>query len=353
MKIKKFPFASCILFLLASCILHLASSVSHAAESLCLRGAIHVHSSRSFDSQGTFAEIEKAAQKTGLDFIVLTDHVPGQEQNIWTTAPQSSDDLVWIDGVEVELDNKYHLLVLGRPATLAPWEKGKEMESVLAAKKEGALVFMGHLARAKRFKDFELINGVEIYNTHADLFEPFMDLPKILLSSLKRDKKQMWLQLLDPPKKEIKLWRQWSRTKILPVTGGNDAHQNVRLMGRQLDPYEASFGFINTYVWAEAKTEAAILRALKTGSSYVGFPILHPAQGFSFKANAKNYLKVALPPQVQGKIKIYHNGKLAKEQIGDNLVWPHPEPGLYCPEVWIQNKKRWKPWIYSSCLNVE
>src|SRR5690606_20081997 len=41
------------------------------------RGALHVHSYWSHDSEGTLARIIPAAKKTGIDFIFLTDHAHG------------------------------------------------------------------------------------------------------------------------------------------------------------------------------------------------------------------------------------------------------------------------------------
>ncbi|MEK6544792.1 MAG: PHP domain-containing protein [Elusimicrobiota bacterium] len=325
---------------------------AHAAQ--WLRGAIHVHSSRSFDSQGTFEEISKAAKKTGLDFIVLSDHVPIKADDIWVTAPDDDPDLVWIDGVEVEVDEKYHFLAIGHAATIVDWQKGKELDGLRAAKREGALIFLDHLEDARGFSDLDLIDGIELYNTHADLFTPAIKLPSLVFWSMKKNSKKLWLGILDPPKRQLAYWQKWSTDKDLKIVGGNDAHQNVRLWGKQIDPYEESFKFVNTFVKAAAKDRRSIMTALRSGPSYVAFPILAPADGFEMTLHEESptYIKIVLPPQSSGKIRLIHDNVRIKEHEGDHLIYPQPKPGLYRAEVWLKHKKDWNPWIYSAALRV-
>src|SRR6185369_12663715 len=60
------------------------------------------------------------------------------------------------------------------------------------------------------------------------------------------------------------------------VIAGNDAHQNVKPFGLQLDPYARAFRFVSTHVLAPELTQEAVLGALKTQHAYVAFDILRP-----------------------------------------------------------------------------
>src|SRR5262249_31755132 len=83
------------------------------------------------------------------------------------------------------------------------------------------------------------------------------------------------LQELDPAvvKKYDELY---SSGRTFTIIAGNDAHQNVKPFGLQLDPYPRAFKFVSTHVLAEELTEEAVLGALKRRRSYVAFDISRP-----------------------------------------------------------------------------
>ncbi|MGE3843545.1 MAG: CehA/McbA family metallohydrolase [Vicinamibacterales bacterium] len=80
-----------------------------------LRGAVHVHSSRS-DGSGSIDEIARAAARAGLDFVILTDHGDGTAPPF---RPQYRAGVLCLDGVEIST-NHGHVLALGLPATPFP-----------------------------------------------------------------------------------------------------------------------------------------------------------------------------------------------------------------------------------------
>ncbi|MBI4064731.1 MAG: PHP domain-containing protein [Elusimicrobia bacterium] len=325
------------------------------SEDRCFKGAVHVHSGRSFDSKGTFEEIETAAQKAGLDFVVLTDHQPSRkDQSVKKMALLPKTKTLWIDGAEVAPDKKHDFLVLGGGATNIQWEQGREMEGIKQAKEKGAVIFLGHLARARPFDHLELADGVEIFNPHKSAAGFLAQIPRFthILISHRKNLDVLWLSLLDPPRKEITVWHRLAREKNLGILAGNDAHQNIRIFGSLLDPYEQNFRFVNTYVWAAKLTEESILNALKTGASYVGFPIIEEAAGFRFKSSGGR-LVADLPAGTTGEIRLFKDNRLVTVRDNASSVsYETREPGLYRVEVWRRVRRKNRPWIYSNLLRV-
>ena len=77
------------------------------------------------------------------------------------------------------------------------------------------------------------------------------------------------LQEVDP--EILGRWEETRRKRPYAGIAGNDAHQNVRILGVQFDPYARSFGLVATHILAEELGEDAILDALRKGRTYVEF----------------------------------------------------------------------------------
>jgi len=74
------------------------------------RGAYHIHSDRS-DGSGTVDEIAQAAERAGLQFIIVTDHGDGTRS---PDPPQYRHGVLVIDAVELNTTGG-HLVALGLP----------------------------------------------------------------------------------------------------------------------------------------------------------------------------------------------------------------------------------------------
>ena len=95
-----------------------------AATPLPVRGAIHVHSTRS-DGSGDPASIAAAAARAGLNFVIFTDHGDATRQ---PDQPRYVDGVLCIDAVELSTEHG-HLVALGLPRTAYPL--GGEARDVL------------------------------------------------------------------------------------------------------------------------------------------------------------------------------------------------------------------------------
>jgi hypothetical protein len=238
------------------------------------RGIIHCHSKYSHDSQGTYEEILAAAKAAKVDFICMTDHPPSDDKGRplregWTGV---HDGVLFIQGAEYS----DQLLGLGLKE---PLESGLDRRAkIKAIHAQGGVAIACHPEEITDWSEYDEADGMEIYNVHATLKRKGKDKTFMLqvAKALKERPEQSFqlLQELDPA--IIKKFDEINQTRSIVGVAGNDAHQNVSFFGFQLDPYPRAFKFVSTHVLAEELTQAAILRALKTGQAYVAFDISRP-----------------------------------------------------------------------------
>jgi hypothetical protein len=93
-----------------------------ATAGLELLGVSSVHTGRSGDARGTFAEVAGSARRAGLDFVLLGDH-PGE----WLTGldaftPLRSDGVLLIPGQELVVRGLGRTLAVGLDTLVSRWE---------------------------------------------------------------------------------------------------------------------------------------------------------------------------------------------------------------------------------------
>jgi len=325
-----------------------------------IRGAIHVHSYLSHDSEGRPEEILKAAGEAKLDFIVMTDH---SNPNIFTEGLEGRHgDLLVIRGMEI-IKEEASLLAIGikafidhRPIPL--------QEVVDRLKAEGALLFAAHPERYPGWRRLTGLDGIEIYDIYDDATDHktryvgyFFD----ILFRFNRYPDEVFLSILDRPARELAMWDRETRSRKLSGIAGNDAHQNVRIFGRQLDPYSRSFRFVNTHLLVPTLDEAALLDALKEGRGYISFDILADATGFFFGAldekqtgrmgetlSFREGIVLHARAPRPGRFRLIKDGAVVYGGEGTAFSFFPTEKGVYRVEWTIHRGDRWWPWIYSN-----
>jgi hypothetical protein len=330
---------------------------------LDLKGVIHVHSRLSHDSHGDPDEILQAAQRAGLQFLMTTDH---NTHKIFTEGLQGRlDDLRVIRGAEMIKDGQTILAV-----NLREFIDGHRMsiqEAVRAIKSQGGLAFVAHPWRFREW-DVEGIDGIEIYDiadaAYAQAWKaPWMGLE--MLSSWKESPEEVLLTLLSRPGHHLSTWDGLLKTRKLVGIAGNDAHQNVKFLGMQLDPYALDFRYVQTHLLAGATEEPAILEALQAGHAYVSFGLLADATGFRFFAERDGVVRImgdsvsyapglnlVLQTPLPGSIRLYRNGAVAGEVDASRLDHPVAGPGVYRGEVSLEIEGTEYPWILSNPIYV-
>ena len=353
-------------------------------------GAVHIHSTYS-DGTGKIEEIVKAADDSGLDFIIMTDHN--------TLKPKEDGLERWLNNVMViigyevnDMENKNHYLVLGLDELVGSFEvlengelgcKLNAKEYVKLIKEKGGIGFIAHpdeerhvmhehIAYPWTHWDTDDFTGIEIWNHMSEWIEGMNDDNKLqrFLHPLK--------SIISPPQKTLSRWDVISQKRHVTAIGSVDAHAfKQNLLGFfevEIFAYKVLFKSIRTHVlieseikknskkkFSEYKTE--ILNALKTGKCFISNFYHGDAKGFRFFAESNNEIfnmgdTVLLNHDKKIQFKIYtpreclirliHNGNKIQENMGMEFLLDIDKPGVYRVECWLNNKG----WIFSNHIRV-
>jgi hypothetical protein len=333
-------------------------------------GTIHVHTTLSHDSEGLLDEIVEASRKAGSAFVITTDH---HQPKVYQRGFEGwFGDILVIRGSEIIKGCKgttgagcNSLLVLGVNEYIN--KRGLTMPEVVARVKElGGIAIAAH---PHGYVDWGApIDGMEIYDILDDAVDKKWKYPKWVfdvLYSFDRYREVVFLSILDTPRKGLKKWDELTPQRRIVAIAGNDAHQNIRYFGKQIDPYDLTLRFVRTHVLAPELNENEILGALTAGHAYVAFDILADATGFGFWAETESPvaimgdevpmgtgLQLRIQTPVFGRITLVHNGRTVAEADTDHLTIPVDSPGVYRVEVQLRIGNRWRPWIYSNPIYV-
>src|SRR5947208_6946987 len=225
------------------------------------RGVVHAHTGLSHDSTGTVEEILKAAGSAKLDFLITTDHYTPR---ILTDGLDGRrDSLLVVRGVEIPLGCTRQgaltrrcasLLAFGLRAPLAPAPDGQwNVEELFKSiRSQGALAIIAHPRGLVNPSYFRNADGFEICDLADTVRDRLVDVPGFFLDFF-LDYNEYPDEILLPLIVERSNWNlvEWDRlTKTRRFIGlaGNDAHQNLKVFGRQADPYSLTFRAVNTHV---------------------------------------------------------------------------------------------------------
>lgn len=335
-----------------------------------LRGAIHVHTHLSHDSEGTLSEILRAAHEAELDFVALTDH---ETPAIFATGPAGEiEGVILIRGMEVNrpcfgtADRCPSLLALGLSEPLST--EGMSLAEVVAAvRAQGGLPFVAH---PRGWSEWSIpgLTGLEIYDVLDDALDSPFELVRLFfdfLRSYDTHPDEVFLSMLDRPEGHLEHWDELLRERAWVGIAGNDAHQNIRVFGRLFDPYARSFRFVTTHVWASARSEAAILEALAAGRAYVAFELLADARGFRFEATRGDTvvrssetierhpsLRLRVRTPLPARILVLRDGQPVGRCECRELRLTAERSGPYRVEAQLHVAGAWRPWILSNPIFV-
>jgi hypothetical protein len=340
-------------------------------------GAVHVHTELSRDSRGKLEAIVDAIRSSDGAFVITTDH---HQPHVYERGFDG-----WKDGVLIVRGSEIikgcrgttgagcnSLLVLGMDDYLDP--KGLTMEEVIGrVRSAGGLAVAAH---PDGFVDWQApIDGMEIYDILDDAAENKWMFPKWvfdILYSYRLFRDEVFLSILDPPNRGLRQWDRLTETRRVFAVAGNDAHQNLRWAGHQVDPYELTLRFVRTHVLAPfIANKNELLRAIASGHAYVSFDGLADAGGFAVWAengdsggtddpvgimgdevSFRPGLRIRVQTPLEGRIRIIRNGVQTEETVSRGMSHSVSRPGVYRVEVFLKIRDRWRPWIYSNPLYV-
>ena len=339
-------------------------------------GNLHMHTPYS-DGAWYHDQIAQAASQAGLDFIAVTDH------NLWVQGPQGyHHNVLVLVGQEVHHTRGQpqvnHLLIYGAEAELSQCAAHPQ-QLIDAARERGGLTFIAHpFDYALKFMhepgipwidwDVQGYAGLEIWNYMSEFKAR---LPHRLAAVYYAFFPQRAIR--GPFKETLKRWDEMLASGAHVVGFGNsDAHAFTLALGpikRVIFPYDYLFRCVNTHLLLEEGLTSdveydkyLIYSALEKGSGWIGYDLLGPTKGFSFKARsasesatigqelrragAVNFdVEVPLPAKIQVVRAGY--GVVAR-QNGTRLKFISVDAGAYRVEAYRQGKG----WIFSNPIYV-
>ena len=266
-----------------------------------VRGAYHIHTTRS-DGSGTPDEVAAAAARAGLQFIILTDHGDGTRT---PDPPSYRSGVLTLDAVELNTTSG-HYGAIGLPA--APYPLAGTADAVIEdVRRLGGFGIAAHpgsprpslrwTAWEAAFDGLEWINGDSEWRD-----EPRLPIARALVTYLFRAPESM-ARLLDRPGGVLERWDALTATRRVVALAGIDAHAWLGY-GQNTDPdaggwhlrlpgYEATFGTFSNHVVLDAAwsgdadaDSAALIEALRRGRVYSVIDGLATPGGLSFTASS-------------------------------------------------------------------
>lgn len=328
------------------------------------KGVIHVHTNLSPDCPGTLDEVIEAALANHLHFVFTTDH---NHPDVFARGVDGTvKELVVVRGVEIETDGQ-DLLAIGVHEYVDA-AKTDIAGVVRAIKAQGGLAFA---CRSHEFRawDVEGLDGLEVYDVSDTVRARPWKLPLMLADRITPGKpipEQVFIRgPMARPDAALEQWDRLAGRRRLVGIAGNDAHNNIRLFGRLVDPYPLDFAFVQTHLLARAPDRNALLDALRAGHSYWSFALLADATGFQFSAVAGNDRRVmgdtialatrpvlsVRSPQ-RGVVRLIHNGDLIREETTDRIEQVVQEVGAYRVEVSLSVDGTLYPWVFTNPIYV-
>lgn len=329
-------------------------------------GAIHMHSTYS-DGLGTVDDIIRAACRLDLDFCIVTDH------DDMSALPREGyvDDTLLLVGTEVTCKDNSHCLALGiqRPIPTGM----NPQEAIDAIAQQGGLSVLAHPwdRGSPRFgtyypwRDWTVTGytALEMWNFLNNWGEGITNLAQAVLGySL------LPLRLTGPNPAGLAYWDRLNKERFLrgeppvPIIGGVDGHGHFT--------YRRSLRTIRTHLWAPQKQRdlAAdryrVLRALRTGRSFLANDALHNAQGFVFQVRGRDAEYPRDTVDVQGpaeiiislprraELRILCDGEVIHADVTKHLIYPTPRAGTYRCETSLPYWGRSRPWIFTNAVHV-
>lgn len=320
-----------------------------------LRGAYHMHTRHS-DGAKTVEEAAAAAERIGLDFIILTDH--GAPNLPSLDAQGKIGRVLVLAGTEIS-SSRGHLVAMGFNRPARPFSQNADL-AVREIRSLGGISVVAHPYSKTRWSwggpvEFD---GVEVMNVDSDLrrgwVKSLLDLPLLLVRP-----EAALLKVLDPPGETTRKWDQLMESAGRPLSGffAVDAHRYF---------YETGLAALNIHVQVDSlfpvdfpEAAEAIFEALRRGLFYSAVDGAADPAGFRFWMDKGRpgpaLLRAQTPYSFAHETRLLFKGRAVASVTGTNLVYEAREPGPYRVEVFLRERTplgRDVPWILSNPIMV-
>jgi hypothetical protein len=335
-------------------------------------GAIHIHSTHS-DGTCTIPQIAAIAERSGLDYVLVTDHMTlaGQEYEGWRNG------VLVLVGYEInDPADRNHYLACGLRRVLP--EHTSAVQYVRDVKARGGLGFIAHPDEERHaipaypafpWLDWQAagFTGIEIWNQMSAWAEQLTRVNKFFKIFFPRR------SIGTPPVKTLARWDELSKTRKVVGVGGVDVHAFgfwLGLFTLQVFPYKVYFKTVRTHLLltepldqADAvHAQAQVYACLRQGRLFFANFRRGNATGFRFWAQIRDR-QVTMGDEIAlngggvdlwaktpkpGTFRLIHNGAVVLEHHGREMFFSTDVPGVYRVEV-LRNGKGW---IYSNHIRI-
>ena len=349
-----------------------------------VRGAIHVHTSRS-DGSGTVDDVAAAAARAGLQFVVFSDHGDARRPAM---DPSYRHGVLCIDAVEISSSGG-HILAIGLTKA-APYPLGGEPRDVIDdVRRLGGMSIVAHPTSGKpelQWQDWDAsFDGIEWLNADSEWRdEGVMTLGRALLTYPWRRVETMAM-LLDRPGPLFVRWDRLLQSRRVIAIAGADAHASLGFSGQEnpygdgalvaLPDYEPSFKTFSVALPAARLTGDAaadaqtVIGELRTGRVYSAIDgLARPARlRFSARSGARHAqggeslpidgpvtIEVATNAPDRSRIHLLRDGRVVAAATGSILRHHASEQtAVYRTEVYLpRSEERGVPWLVSNPIFV-
>jgi hypothetical protein len=370
-----------IVLLLPPRTLHRDSDAGIAAG---VRGAVHVHTSRS-DGSGSVDDVAAAAGRAGLQFVVFSDHGDARRPVL---APAYRHGVLCIDAVEISSAGG-HILAIGLTKSTAYPLGGEPRDVIADIERLGAMSVVAHPTSGKsdlQWRDWDLpFDGVEWLNADSEWRDESVgSLARAVLTFPWRRVETMTM-LLDRPSRVLEQWDRVLRRRRVVALAGADAHASLGFAEEDnpygdgsliaLPDYEPSFKTFSISLPAvrltgdagnDARTVISELEAGRLYSSIDGLArpgrIRFTARSGAALAQGGEELPLSGPVTLDvitnapedARIHLLRDGRLVAQATGAVLHHEAPkQTAAYRAEVYLRGyENRGVPWVLTNPIFV-
>ena len=372
------------------------------------RGALHMHTYWSHDSEGTLYDIIPAAKKNQIDFIFLSDH-PHKGLD---TFPRGYKGLY--DGVLIEPGSEQG----GFDAwplkdAVINW-RGNIDTIAKTIIRDGGMMFYAHPEEPHNW-DSPYYQGMEIYNIHTDILDEPSYLPFLINAVINMKKYRPWVirEIFDEQVDILARWDSLNTHRKVTGFSAVDSHENVNIRAKMLsdgriqwygpnakpidtarvtvwnrwlltepdengwvckmmfDTYDSNFNYVSNFVFSDSLTVTSLSKHLIKGNHFTAFTDLGDARGFCYYAKdvdgavigiMGDSLKISHTASLHavspfpGQFRLMHNGRLVHNSSEDDYAfeWKKPvQKGAYRLEVHLKIRGKYIPWVYTNPIYFE
>jgi hypothetical protein len=345
---------------------------------------LHMHTTYS-DGSGQHADIGRAALKSGLDAVLVTDHnILVQGVDAYYKEGKKSCLLLACEEIhDQDRDpQKNHLLVFDTHEELAGLADHPQT-LIDAVRRQGGLCFLAHPVDPAMpafgqtdisWEDWEATGytGLELWNGFSELKIVAHNVPEALFYAF-------FPEFLPhgPHPKTLEIWDGLlARGQRVVAVGGADAHalkMNLGPIHRTIYPYEYHFSTINTHLLTPVRLTGEreldrkmLFDALGNGHCFVGNDLPAPTRGFRFLGYGKDNqifqmgdeirldgtvtLQIKLPARAE--LRLMKDGICIQAVHGQALAHVTDEPGVYRVEAYKTFLGRRRGWIFSNPIYI-